>query len=123
LIIAGESTTTFYLDTRQNTNMTTAPEMSDLTKVFTIKSSSMIGAADADTMESSIVTNQETFGYWTNFDHPVDYLTVLFYLGAVLCIGNGLRLMMGAEEESAADLTQAEKHDEAPVEITSESTE
>ena len=123
LIIAGESTTTFYLDTRQNTNMTTAPLMSDLTKVFQIKSSSTIGADDADTMESSIVTNQETFGYWTNFDHPVDYLTVLFYLGAVLCIGNGLRLMMGAEEESAADLTQAEKHDEAPVEITSESTE
>jgi hypothetical protein len=123
LIIAGESTTTFYLDTRQNTNMTTAPLMSDLTTVFQIKSSSTIGADDADTMESSIVTNQETFGYWTNFDHPVDYLTVLFYLGAVLCIGNGLRLMMGAEEESAADLTQAEKHDEAPVEITSESTE
>jgi hypothetical protein len=123
LIIAGESTTTFYLDTRQNTNMTTAPLMSDLTTVFQIKSSSTIGADDADTMESSIVTNQETFGYWTNFDHPVDYLTVLFYLGAVLCIGNGLRLMMGAEEESAADLTQAEKHDEEPVEIESESTE
>ena len=123
LIIAGESTTTFYLDTRQNTNMTTAPLMSDLTKVFQIKSSSTIGADDADTMESSIVTNQETFGYWTNFDHPVDYLTVLFYLGAVLCIGNGLRLMMGAEEESAADLTQTEKHEEAPVEIASESTE
>jgi len=46
----------------------------------------------------------------------------LFYLGAVLCIGNGLRLMMGAEEESAEE-TQAEKHDEEPVEIESESTE
>ena len=103
--------------------MTTAPLMSDLTKVFNIKSSSTIGADDADTMESSIVTNQETFSYWTNFDHPVDYLTVLFYLGAVLCIGNGLRLMMSAEEESAVDLTQAEKHDEEPVEIASESTE
>ena len=122
LIIAGESTTTFYLDTRQNTNMTTAPLMSDLTKVFNIKSSSTIGADDADTMESSIVTNQETFSYWTNFDHPVDYLTVLFYLGAVLCIGNGLRLMMSAEEESAEE-TQAEKHDEAPVELTEAASE
>jgi hypothetical protein len=122
LIIAGESTTTFYLDTRQNTNMTTAPLMSDLTKVFNIKSSSTIGADDADTMESSIVTNQETFSYWTNFDHPVDYLTVLFYLGAVLCIGNGLRLMMGAEEESAEE-TQVEKHDEAPVELTEAASE
>ena len=117
LIIAGESTTTFYLDTRQNTNMTTAPPMSDLTKVFQIKSSSSIGEEDAATMESSIVTNQETFSYWTNFDHPVDYLTVLFYLGAVLCIGNGLRLMMGAEDESEEE-PQAERNDEEAVEIT-----
>lgn len=117
LIIAGESTTTFYLDTRQNTNMTTAPLMSDLTKVFQIKSSSMIGEEDAETMESSIVTNQETFSYWTNFDHPVDYLTLLFYLGAVLCVGNGLRLMMGAEDESEEE-TLVEKHDEEAVEIT-----
>jgi len=122
LIIAGESTTTFYLDTRQNTNMTTAPLMSDLTKVFQIKSSSMIGKDDAETMESSIVTNQETFSYWTNFDHIVDYLTLLFYLGAVLCIGNGLRLMMGAEDESAEE-TQVEKHDEETVEITQQPTD
>ena len=86
LIIAGESTTTFYLDTRQNTNMTTPPQMSDLNKVFTIKSSSMIGAADADTMESSIVTNQETFTYWTNFDVPTDYLAPLLYIGAIVCL-------------------------------------
>jgi len=86
LIIAGESTTTFYLDTRQNTNMTTAPQMSDLNKVFTIKSSSMIGAADADEMESSIVTNQETFTYWTNFDVPTDYLAPLLYIGAIVCL-------------------------------------
>ncbi|RZD46080.1 MAG: hypothetical protein CXT68_07465 [Methanobacteriota archaeon] len=122
LIIAGESTTTFYLDTRENTNMTTAPLMSDLTKVFQIKSSSMIGEEDAETMESSIVTNQETFSYWTNFDHIVDYLTLLFYLGAVLCIGNGLRLMMGAEDESAEE-TQVEKHDEEAVEITQQPTD
>ena len=122
LIIAGESTTTFYLDTRQNTNMTTAPLMTDLDKVFQIKSSSMIGAEDAETMESSIVTNQETLYYWTNFDHPVDYLTVLFYLGAVLCIGNGLRLRMGAEEESAEE-TPVEKHDEEAVEITQQPTD
>jgi len=86
LIIAGESTTTFYLDTRQNTNMTTPPQMSDLNKVFTIKSSSMIGAADADEMESSIVTNQETFTYWTNFDVPTDYLAPLLYIGAIVCL-------------------------------------
>ena len=121
LIIAGESTTTFYLDTRQNTNMTTAPEMSDLTKVFTIKSSSMIGTADADTMESSIVTNQDSFAYWTNFDHPVDGITALFYIGALLCVANGVRLMLAEEESEESNDT--EKHDEAPVEISEEASE
>jgi hypothetical protein len=121
LIIAGESTTTFYLDTRQNTNMTTAPEMSDLNKVFTIKSSSIIGAEDADTMESSIVTNQDSFTYWTNFDHPVDYITVLFYIGALLCVANGVKLMLAEEESEESNDT--EKHDEAPVEITEEASE
>jgi hypothetical protein len=121
LIIAGESTTTFYLDTRQNTNMTTAPEMSDLNKVFTIKSSSMIGAEDADTMESSIVTNQDSFTYWTNFDHPVDYITVLFYIGALLCVANGVKLMLAEEESEESNDT--EKHDEAPVEIAEEASE
>lgn len=121
LIIAGESTTTFYLDTRQNTNMTTAPEMSDLTKVFTIKSSSMIGTADAEKMESSIVTNQDSLAYWTNRDHPVDDITILFYIGALLCVANGVRLML-AEEESE-ESNDAEKHDEAPVEISEEASE
>ena len=121
LIIAGESTTTFYLDTRQNTNMTTAPEMSDLIKVFTIKSSSTIGASDADTMESSIVTNQDSFAYWTNFDHPVDYITVLFYIGALLSIANGVKLMLAEEESEESNVT--EKHDEAPVDLTDATSE
>jgi hypothetical protein len=106
LIIAGESTTTFYLDTRQNTNMTTAPEMSDLIKVFTIKSSSSIGTADAADMESKIVTNQDSLAYWTNFDHPVDYLTVLFYIGALLCIANGVKLMLAEEESEESNDTE-----------------
>jgi len=106
LIIAGESTTTFYLDTRQNTNMTTAPEMSDLIKVFTIKSSSSIGTADAADMESAIVTNQDSLAYWTNFDHPVDYLTVLFYIGALLCIANGVKLMLAEEESEESNDTE-----------------
>ena len=121
LIIAGESTTTFYLDTRQNTNMTTAPEMSDLTKVFTIKSSSMIGTADAEKMESSIVTNQDSLAYWTNLDHPVDYITILFYIGALLSIANGVRLMLTEEESEESNDT--EKHDEAPVDLTDATSE
>ena len=123
LIIAGESTTTFYLDTRQNTNMTTAPQMSDLTKVFTIKSSSMIGAEDADTMESSIVTNQETFGYWTNFDHPVDFITVMFYILAIGALANAALLMGSEDETDEAMKSEASPVEEESSEEASEATE
>ena len=123
LIIAGESTTTFYLDTRQNTNMTTAPQMSDLIKVFTINSSSMIEAGDADTMESSIVTNQETFGYWTNFDHPVDYITIMFYILAIGALANGVRLMGSEDETDESMKAEAAPAEEAPSEEPSEAAE
>jgi hypothetical protein len=123
LIIAGDSTTTFYLDTRQNTNMTTAPQMSDLTKVFTIKSSSMIGAEDADTMESSIVTNQETFGYWTNFDHPVDFITIMFYILAIGALANGVLLMVSEDESDEAMKAEAAPAEEESSEEASEATE
>ena len=86
LIIAGESTTTFYLDTRDASLMTTAPTMDNLTKVFEIKSSSTIEEDDAEKMESSIVQNQNGLSYWTNFDVPTDYIALLLYLGAVVCL-------------------------------------
>ena len=86
LIIAGESTTTFYLDTRDASLMTTAPTMDNLTQVFEIKSSSMIEDDDAEDMESSIVQNQNGLSYWTNFDVPTDYIALLLYLGAVACL-------------------------------------
>lgn len=123
LIIAGESTTTFYLDTRQNTNMTTAPQMSDLIKVFTISSSSMIGAEDADKMESSIVTNQETFGYWTNFDHPVDFITIMFYILAIGALANGVLLMVSEDESDEAMKADAAPAEEESSEEASEATE
>ena len=86
LIIAGESTTTFYLDTRDASLMTTAPTMDNLTQVFEIKSSSMIEDDDAEDMESAIVQNQNGLSYWTNFDVPTDYIALLLYLGAVACL-------------------------------------
>ena len=86
LIIAGESTTTFYLDARDASLMTTAPTMDNLTKVFEIKSSSTIEDDDAEKMESSIVQNQNGLSYWTNFDVPTDYIALLLYLGAVVCL-------------------------------------
>ena len=86
LIIAGESTSTFYLDTRGQMDRATTPAMTDLQPVFQIVQSSEIGDSDAEDMESAIVQNQNGLSYWTNFDVPTDYIALLLYLGAVACL-------------------------------------
>jgi hypothetical protein len=113
LIIAGDSASTFYLDTRAHTNQATAPSMSDLVPVFEIKSSSMIADDDAETMESSIVQNQDKMTYWTNFDSWIDYVTLLFWVGGIAMIGMG---MVGAANASS---DEEEKDFSASAEETS----
>ena len=98
LIIAGDSTSTFYLDTRGEFDRATAPQMSDLQPVFQIVQSSEIEDGDAEDMESSIVTNQNGLTYWTNFDVPTDYVALLLYLGALSCLVLGV-IALGNEEE------------------------
>ncbi len=98
LIIAGDSTSTFYLDMRAESDRATAPAMSDLQPVFQIVQSSEIEDDDAEDMESSIVTNQNALSYWTNFDVPTDYVALLLYLGAVTCLVLGV-IALGKEEE------------------------
>ena len=113
LIIAGDSTSTFYLDTRGQYDRATAPQMSDLQPVFQIVQSSTIDDDDAEDMESSIVTNQKALSYWTNFDVPTDYVALLLYLGALTCLVLGV-IALGNEEEDAKDYS---------IEATEEATE
>lgn len=80
LIIAGESTTTFYLDRREGDQMQSQPTFYDLVPVFEIKSSSEIGDEDADAMESAIIQNQNFLTYWMNFDTSLDFLPFLMWL-------------------------------------------
>jgi hypothetical protein len=80
LIIAGSSTSTFYLDTRTGTDLATTPTMDDLQPVFQIVSASEIEDDDAEEMESAIVHNQEYMTWWTNFDTPFDYFAPLLYI-------------------------------------------
>ena len=110
LIIAGESSSTFYLDTRAHTNQASTPSMDDLVPVFEIKSSSMIDTDDAEEMESAIVTNQDSMMYWTNFDHPIDFVTLLFWLGGIVLIAVGMVSAANAPEEKeyTADTSEAE---------------
>ena len=98
LIIAGDSTSTFYLDMRGPYDRATAPQMSDLQPVFQIVQSSEIADDDAEDMESSIVTNQNALSYWTNFDVPTDYVALLLYVGAVVCLVLAV-MAMNKEEE------------------------
>ena len=120
--IAGESTSHFYLDTRPITSMNVAPTMDDLQPVFMIKSSGEISDEDAESLESSIVTNQEMLGYWTNFDNIVDYITVLIYLGAIIALVNGVRLMMTEDETDEAMKSDAPAA-EAPEETGDDAEE
>lgn len=106
LIIAGDSTSTFYLDTRDQYDRATAPQMSDLQPVFQIVQSSEIEDDDAEEMESSIVTNQNGLTYWTNFDVPTDYVALLLYLGAISCLILGV-IALGNEEDEGDNFPAA----------------
>ena len=116
--IAGSSESYFYLDTRPITAMNEAPTVDDLQPVFKIVSSGEITDSDAEDLESKIVTNQEYFGYWSNFDNPIDTITVLFYLLALVSIANGVRLMMSEDETDEAMKTEVA--DEPAAEDASE---
>ena len=98
LIIAGDSTSTFYLDMRGPYDRATAPTMDDLQPVFQIVQSSEIEDDDAEEMESSIVTNQNGLTYWTNFDVPTDYIALLLLLGTISCLILGV-IALGNDEE------------------------
>ena len=86
LIIAGSSTSTFYLDTRTGTDLATTPTMEDLQPVFQIVSASEIEDDDAEEMEDAIVHNQEYMTWWTNFDTPFDYVAPLLYILGIALI-------------------------------------
>ena len=60
----------------------------------------MIADDDAETMESSIVQNQDKMTYWTNFDSWIDYVTLLFWVGGIAMIGMG---MVGAANASSEE--------------------
>ena len=86
LIIAGDSTSTFYLDTRTGTDLASTPAMSDLQPVFQIVQGSEIEDGDAEDMESAIVQNQELMGWWMNFDNGFDYVGLLLYVGGIALV-------------------------------------
>jgi hypothetical protein len=116
LIIAGSSTSTFYLDTRANGNMATAPAATDLVPVFQIVSSSTIEDSDAEDMESAIVQNQDMISYWMNLDSPIDYVAILLYIGGVALIIMHFVANKDDEEGFEAQPAESESEDSEPAE-------
>ena len=117
LVIAGDSTSTFYTDMRGQYDRATTPQMTDLQPLFRIVQSSTIEDNDAEEMESSIVTNQESLTYWTNFDVPTDYVALLLYLGALTCLAlAGIAIANeGEDSELTEEVEEAEETGEAPI--------
>lgn len=102
LIIAGDSTSTFYLDTRTGIDLASTPTMDDLQPVFQIVQGSEIEDGDAEDMESAIVQNQELMGWWMNFDNGFDYVALLLYIGGVALIVMHF-VMAGQKEDEMFD--------------------
>ena len=111
LIIAGESTTKFYLDSRDANNMQTKPNMADLIPVFEIKSASVIGDEDAEEMESAIIQNQNYFTFWMNFDTFLDVIPLVMWLVGILFISMPLVLMLKKETKSGKEFENYEIED------------
>ena len=105
-IIAGSSESTFWLDMRPITDQHTAPVASDLQAVFAIESSSEISDDDAETLASSVTTNQNALTYWTNFDVGTDYLAPLLLIGAIGCLGMAIK-MMNEDDAEASDVAES----------------
>ena len=109
LIIAGESTTTFYLDSRQGNEMQSQPNFNDLVPVFEIRSSSVIGDEDADKMESAIIQNQNYLTYWMNFDTLLDFIPFMMWLLAIGFIYTSIVGIIKGQPEEEIIPTQLEK--------------
>ncbi|RJU84881.1 MAG: hypothetical protein DWC02_07460 [Candidatus Poseidoniales archaeon] len=98
-IIAGKSESTFWLDKRPMTEQQTPPTMNDLQEVFVIKTSGELDDETAEKMESQIVTNQDTFAWFTNFDHWSDYVGLTLWILAGLSLLTGFLLIFKPENE------------------------
>jgi hypothetical protein len=109
LIIAGESSTTFYLDSRQGNQMQSKPTVNDLVPVFEIQSSSVIGDEDAKKMESAIIQNQNYLTYWMNFDTFLDFIPLTMWLVAIGFISTSLARVLKGQPEEEIILHQREE--------------
>ncbi len=105
LIIKGGSISRFYLDTREMSVQASTPAtLDDLTPIFEIQTSGEAGEENAAEMKSGITHNQQLFTYWTNFDHPADWVTLAFYIIGDVAILAGVVLLTRGGDHAQPDL-------------------
>jgi hypothetical protein len=96
IIVAGESTSHFYLDTRfMSEQAASPPTEADLQPLFMIVTGGGADQETVDAMSSGIIQNQNRMTYWTNFDTGpsgffIDYVTALIYLAGIGLLGAGI---------------------------------
>jgi hypothetical protein len=115
-IIAGKSKSTFWLDSRPTWEQQSSPTISDLQEVFVIETNGELDDETAETMKSQIVTNQDTFAWFTNFDHWADYVGLSLWILAGLSFLVGAALVFRSDEESSGDT----KWNDEPKQLESE---
>ena len=114
-IIAGQSQSIFWLDTRNTTEQQNPPQESDLQEVFMIKTSGELDDETAETMESQIVTNQEMFGFFTNFDHWVDFVAISLWVIGLGTLAFGVVLLVKGKDESDGQGKWGQEPEPAPT--------
>ena len=107
-IIGGQSESIFWLDSRPTIEQQDPPQLEDLQEVFMIKTSAVLDDETAETMESQIVTNQDMFAWFTNFDHWADYVGLSLWISAGLSVVLGLALMFRATKPKSKNSDDGE---------------
>ena len=86
--IAGEMNSYFYLDTRGIG--ATNPSLEDLQPVFQISQTSSMTEEQSVTFKDAVITNTQSFSYWTNFDGAdamfIDEITLLIWMLGILSL-------------------------------------
>ena len=80
-----------------------------------IKTSGELDDETAETMESQIVTNQEMFGFFTNFDHWVDFVALSLWVIGLGTLAFGVVLLVRGKGESDEQGKWGQEPEPAPM--------
>ena len=80
-----------------------------------IKTSAELDDETAESMESQIVTNQEMFGFFTNFDHWVDFVALSLWIAGLGTLAFGILLVVRGKGDTDEDGKWDQEPSAAPM--------